>query len=521
VADEERERGPLYRRWATWALVALNSSVFLAMVLAGASPLYVAGGDAVAAGAVDPVRVWSGEVWRLLMACFVHLGIWHLALNMWVLLQLGRALEEMIGGARFLLVYLSSGVFGFAASLAVRGSPTAGASGAVFGVTGGLLALALLLRHRQLGRLLFRALLPFVVATILLGVLVRMVDNSAHVGGLLFGFLLTWGLSAGDRQLLDPGGGPGVANRDARGGPRERRLGALALIGSAAIFLAVVAYSARPVLSPRYQVKSGLEALLGKRVDEARERARAAARIAPDDGVTFALLARIREETATNDEERAEASRLMLEAMRRFGDARAGQEPEKALLTAQVELGVLGGGTEDLPFNDTRTVNALCEAALELQRTEGTAPAPVLKNECAWLKLRAPDPSVKAPGAALILAREAVHESEGKDASILHTLAEAHAQTGDPAEGLAILEKLSAEGRGKELPGGADFLRAERHRLKRMLDDATPDPEAPAPPTAAAGDQGPAPAGDLARDGVPLPPIGRGDAAPDPALGLP
>lgn len=501
MAEEEGESGPLSRRWATWALVALNGSVFLAMVLAGASPLFTSPGDAMAAGGVDPVRVWNGEVWRLLTACFVHLGIWHLALNMWVLVQLGAALERMIGGARLLLVYLSSGVFGFALSVAVAGKQTAGASGAVFGVTGALLALALLLRHRELGRLLFSALLPFVVATLVLGFLVPMVDNSAHVGGLLFGFALCYGLSAGDRAFLaGHGDGGAMSGAAAR---RERRLGAIVLVASAVLFVGVVAYGARPVLSPRYQVKAGLEALQSKRLDEARAHARSAARIAPDDGVTFVLLGRIRGETATSDAERAEGSRLLEEALKRFDD----KEPAKALGAAEIELGLLGGGTAELPYNDPKTVDALCDATLALLDNPagpgpraGPTPAPEVKNECAWLKLKAADATVHDPAAALGLARAAVRESEGKDANIVHTLAEALAQTGDPEEGLAILERLAAEGREGELPGGADFLASERRRVKRLVEEKA----------------------EATRGAVPVvPPPAGADAAPQPALGLP
>ena len=69
--------------------------------------------DALVRGAVDPARVWQGEVWRLLAANFVHIGVWHFGLNMWVLWQVGRAYERLAGGSRTMLVYLSSGIFGF------------------------------------------------------------------------------------------------------------------------------------------------------------------------------------------------------------------------------------------------------------------------------------------------------------------------------------------------------------------------------------------------------------------------
>src|SRR5689334_5099387 len=91
--DEGSEDEPGSRRMVTWVLVGLNVSVFMAMTLAGASPWLATLGDVASAGGVEPAHLWQGEVWRLLTACFVHLGIWHLALNMWVLWQLGQALE--------------------------------------------------------------------------------------------------------------------------------------------------------------------------------------------------------------------------------------------------------------------------------------------------------------------------------------------------------------------------------------------------------------------------------------------
>jgi len=448
-ADPPERRFDLSGRWATTALVLLNLSMFLVMLVAGASPLRVDIEHAVGAGAVDPGRVWQGEPWRLATACFVHLGVWHVALNVWVLWQLGTLLERLIGGARLILVYVAAGVFGFGLSVALLAVPTAGASGAVFGIVGALLAVAGLARDRELGRALVRTLAPFVLATFLLGFLVPGIDNAAHAGGLVFGWLLGYGLQQGE-------GGAAPT--------KSGYLGTVALVASAALLAVVVAYSARPILSPRYHAIAGLAALADKKADVAKQHAEEVVRLAPDDGASLVLLARMRDEAG----DAPQAIKLAHQALERFDP-----EPAVAYLEVSRRLVPWGDDGEGL-WGDLRTNALLCRAALELV---GDAPAAEMKNQCAWLKLRAQDPAVRDPAGALPIAKAAVADGKGKDTSVVHTLAVALADTGDPAEGLAHLEKLAAEGRAGELPRG--FLDQERQRLKRLVSSAKPAPADP------------------------------------------
>lgn len=481
MAEDDSDDG-LRSRWATLVLLALNVCVFLAMVLAGANPIYT-GGAALAAGGVEPSLVWHGEVWRFLTACFIHLGIWHIGLNGWVLWQLGPTLERLIGGSRTLLIYLSTGVFGFAMSTSLRAVPTAGASGAIFGITGALLAIALMLRRapaaepaaaghdekHELSKMLLQALVPFIGATLVLGFLVPGIDNTAHVGGLLFGILIGYALAAGDVALFTNAAQP-----------QKRLRGAAALVLAGLAFIAVTAYGARPVLSPHYHAVAGLSALNARgpgNLDAARTHAAAAARLGAEDPSTFVLLGRIRAESAAagpaGDVDRAEAVRLVRQGLKRSDGDDVTEQFMRAIATLS-----LAGGTEELPFSDLRTVDALCTAALlEQDEHEGEAnEAAELENACAWLRLKSPDPSLRDPAGALALARRAVADSEGKNASIVHTLAEALSQNGQGAEALAHLEKLVAEGRSDELPGGAAFLTSERLRIKRLIDAAPAAP---------------------------------------------
>lgn len=495
--EDAADDGGLKERWATLALVGLNVSVFLAMVLAGASPFY-ADWAAIAAGGVEPSRVWDGDVWRFLTACFIHLGIWHLALNAWVLWQLGPVLERFVGGLRVLLIYLSSGVFGFALSTALRAVPSAGASGAVFGITGALIAIALMLRkdpratHGELGRTLLGALVPFVVATLALGWLVPLIDNTAHVGGLLFGLIIGYGLTVGDAQVFasspsspssPASGAPSAAVVSAVVSGHARGRSAAALVIGALMFVVVTAYGARPVLSPHYHAVAGLHDLRSRGpgplgLASAKAHAAEAARLGADDAATFVLLGRIKAEGApapTEGDARAaalaEGARLVREGLKRVDVDEAPEERATAAMFRLVRDLSLGGGTEELPFADLRTVNALCGAALEEHEAiAANQPAAELRNACAWLRLKAPDPAVRDPAGALVLARRAVADSDGDNASIVHTLAEALSQNGQAAEGLAWLERLASAGKAGDLPGGSDFLDAERRRLKRLAE---------------------------------------------------
>ena len=239
---------------ATWSLVIMNVVVAASMASIGVSPLLASVDALTALGALSSREAWSGEVWRLFTALFVHGGLWHVGLNMWVLAQIGRALEVALGASRFVLVYLVSGVFGFALSLLVHPGITAGASGAVFGVVGGLFGIALHTRGLAIGRAIVAPLVPFVVGTLALGFLIPFVDNSAHVGGLVMGVLLGFALSTDVRFVgVDVGQARAVL---------DRKLGTAALLVALALFVVVVPISLRPVFSPTYAVTMGLAALV-------------------------------------------------------------------------------------------------------------------------------------------------------------------------------------------------------------------------------------------------------------------
>lgn len=136
----------------------------------------------------------SKEYERIILAMFLHADLNHLFNNMIILLFMGNVLEKAVGHISFAGIYLLSGIFGNVCSLIYklavdRMSLSIGASGAVFGMDGLLLALVLFAGRRISGITPVRVL--FMVGLSLYnGFMSKNIDNAAHVGGLFAGFLL-------------------------------------------------------------------------------------------------------------------------------------------------------------------------------------------------------------------------------------------------------------------------------------------------------------------------------------------
>lgn len=177
----------------TPVIVALNLGLFVVMAASGVGLISPEADALVRWGATYGPFTASGEWWRLLSAMFIHIGLLHVAMNMWVLWTAGPLVERLLGHSGFALVYLLSGLAGGLASLAWNPAVvSAGASGAVFGVYGALLAF--LLRRRRLMPLavlqsLRSSTLIFVGFNMVFGLMHKGIDMGAHVGGLVGGFL--------------------------------------------------------------------------------------------------------------------------------------------------------------------------------------------------------------------------------------------------------------------------------------------------------------------------------------------
>ena len=172
----------------TTVIIVINVAVFLILSLFGDTE------DAVFMlqhGAMyEPMVTQQHEFYRIFTSMFLHFGITHLLNNMVLLGALGWNLELEIGKMRFLV----SGIGGNLLSLyfgisAETYAVSAGASGAIFGLMGALLYVVIANRGR-LGRLSGRGMLFMVILSLYFGFTSSGVDNWAHIGGLITGFVM-------------------------------------------------------------------------------------------------------------------------------------------------------------------------------------------------------------------------------------------------------------------------------------------------------------------------------------------
>lgn len=186
-------------RSATTAILAINVAVFVLDLLLGAT-----GGEGLLErGAMVPVLVAGGEWWRLITAMFLHVGVLHLALNSFGLYIFGSLVEQTLGTARMVTLYLVTGFCASAASFAFGPANVAavGASGAVFGMLGVWLAYNLRRRSLSMARANVQWALMLIGINLVFGLSVPGIDNVAHVGGLLAGVAAGFGIEGfGDRR---------------------------------------------------------------------------------------------------------------------------------------------------------------------------------------------------------------------------------------------------------------------------------------------------------------------------------
>lgn len=136
----------------------------------------------------------SGEIFRLVSSCFVHIGVIHIVFNMYALYIVGPQIENFYGKVKFLAIYLLSAVAGSLMSMIfVRDMISAGASGAIFGLFGSLLYFGYHYRI-YLGNIMRSQVIPLLVFNVLLGFLISGVDVSSHIGGLIAGVLSSMAL---------------------------------------------------------------------------------------------------------------------------------------------------------------------------------------------------------------------------------------------------------------------------------------------------------------------------------------
>jgi membrane associated rhomboid family serine protease len=207
--------------YVTTGLIAINVLMMLITAVSAGGGGLAGGGLGGILGGATPVHLWgalipqpttftddqgaviasvggvaNGEYYRLVTSMFLHYGLVHLLLNMWALWVLGRNLESALGPVRFLALYLLSGLGG---SVAVyyfgnQHAPTAGASGAIFG-----LFAAFFVVLRRLGRDT-SSIVPILIINLVFTFAIPGIAIAGHLGGLVSGGIVGTGLAYAPRQ---------------------------------------------------------------------------------------------------------------------------------------------------------------------------------------------------------------------------------------------------------------------------------------------------------------------------------
>lgn len=193
AAFAQRLHAATPRVFVTPALLALNVVVFAAMAAMGVGVLGGRPDDYIRFGANFGPLTSGGEWWRLVTCTFIHAGILHLLFNMWALWDSGQLTERLFGNAWFFAIYLYAGICGSVASMLWRNEAVSvGASGAVFGVFGALLAYTLRQRGSIPPSMMNRLRIStsiFVTYSLFYGFAASGIDNAAHLGGLAAGLV--------------------------------------------------------------------------------------------------------------------------------------------------------------------------------------------------------------------------------------------------------------------------------------------------------------------------------------------
>jgi rhomboid protease GluP len=175
----------------TYVFFAINIVVFVLMALAGGSSNEP---TLMAFGVKSNQAIAEGQWWRFVTPIFIHIGLLHLFFNSYALWIVGPQVEKLYGSARFVILYVLTGVAGVYGSYSYHPDTiSAGASGAIFGLFGVLLVFGI--RHRYeippfFKRSVGTGVLPVIIINLIIGFSIPAIDNSAHISGLLAGAVL-------------------------------------------------------------------------------------------------------------------------------------------------------------------------------------------------------------------------------------------------------------------------------------------------------------------------------------------
>jgi len=434
-----------FRPWATYVILGLNFAVFILMsaVDASAHPPWRdwamrtftgSGADAdffLRFGASYRPYVRWGEYWRLVMPLFIHAGMIHLLINNYSLYVVGPFVERIYGYSRYVFLYVAAGIGGAIGSTVMSIRPSVGASGAIFGLCGVMLAAGF--RHhefipRHWKGLFGRGILLVILLNLALGfALHKWVDNWAHLGGLASGIVLGF--------LIPP------ITYELHPAPTSGKVSPVLAGATAVVVLLAMAGTARGYrrnAAVTRLLEEGLQFHAAHRDDWAVQRFNAAAALNPRDERPHIELG----EVYLSQKRWADAARE-LELAHRLNPTPLSPEAPMSLAKAYRELGdeskaqeILKAALKDYP-NDDADIQAQLGSAFQQiefwpeaidhyrQALRLKPDMAAAENNLAWLFATCDDPKYRNPQAALEHAQRAVNLNQWKEPEFIDTLAEA------------------------------------------------------------------------------------------------
>ena len=435
---------PQYWPVATLALMGLCVFIFLLMTIEGGSKHL----DVLLNfGASYKPFLLRGDYWRLVMPMFLHIGWFHLAVNMYALYLLGPILERVYGYGRFSVIYVGAGITGSLLSAMMSNNVAAGASGAIFGVAGAMLVTGYL--HPEVvpprwGRAFGKGMVILVVLNLAIDLpLSHYIDIWGHVGGLLGGAALAW---------LIPPPVPDLGRRWI-----ASRVSQWMVIFPVAIVAVAMFATTNRYYAGRHVTKliaQGVEFREGHQDGLAIERFQAAARQSPGDERPYEEMASL----YLSQNRVADAIREYNTALRLSPDSPQAQlglavayarqgEPSKARQFLEAVVGKnpqsaeAQGSLGDLCADQKLYPEAIAHYQAALQIKPDMAET---QNNLAWLLATAEDARYRNPAEALAHAQRAVELSHWKEAAFIDTLAEALYQNGQYAQAVEVQQKALA-----------------------------------------------------------------------------
>lgn len=174
--------------YVTYSIIFLNILLFLLMYIFGNGSEDVL--TLLLFGGLNKDLVVNGEIYRIITSAFLHNGIIHLTCNMYALYIIGKDVESFFGHVKYSIIYLLSIILGSLLSLVFSNGfiVSVGASGAIFGLMGALLFFGYNYRV-TLNNSITRQIIPIILLNLFIGAMIPSIDNFAHLGGLIGGYL--------------------------------------------------------------------------------------------------------------------------------------------------------------------------------------------------------------------------------------------------------------------------------------------------------------------------------------------